>query len=356
MDILLDARQLETREDAHPYLKKMLSFPEYYGGTLDSLHDCLTEMGRTRIRFLSLPEKKGGYLGRILRVFEDAAEENERLTVITEQYKLIALDMDGTVLDDEKVIRPETAQAIRDALQAGREVVFCTGRNLMEMTEYLEMFPDMHYLVGESGGLIMDLRKQEILHLEGLPKETVQMLHSVSAGRDIMPHAFCRGIGWMNRSQQMRAAHYQMEPFQELFEKTAEATEDLFGMILAEGLNTEKLNLYHTSPKEREITRERLLAAGTQAEMVDANISALEFSPAGVSKGSGLKNLAGLLGISTDEIIMVGDAPNDMEGLKTAGFAVAMGNAPEDVKEICDTVVADNNHDGCAEAIRRFLL
>jgi hydroxymethylpyrimidine pyrophosphatase-like HAD family hydrolase len=90
--------------------------------------------------------------------------------------------------------------------------------------------------------------------------------------------------------------------------------------------------------------------------MVDANISALEFSPAGVSKGSGLKNLAGLLGISTDEIIMVGDAPNDMEGLKTAGFAVAMGNAPEDVKEICDTVVADNNHDGCAEAIRRFLL
>ena len=55
MDILLDARQLETREDAHPYLKKMLSFPEYYGGTLDSLHDCLTEMGQTRIRFLSLP-------------------------------------------------------------------------------------------------------------------------------------------------------------------------------------------------------------------------------------------------------------------------------------------------------------
>ena len=356
MDILLDARQLETRETAHPYLKKMLSFPEYYGGTLDSLHDCLTEMGRTRIRFVGLPDERSGYLKRILHVFEDAAEENERLRVITVQYKVIALDMDGTVLDDQKRIRPGTAQAIRDALRAGREVVFCTGRNYSEMQEYLEMFPDMRFLLGESGGLIRDLKNGDILHLESLSPEILLMLRDVSAGRDIMPHAFCRGESWMNRSQQMRAAHYQMGPFQELFRKAAKTTEDLFEKIFTEGLNTEKLNLYHTSPEEREITRERLLAAGAEAEMVDANISALEFSPAGVSKGSGLRKLAQILGISTDEIIMAGDAPNDIDGLKEAGFAVAMGNASEDVKAVCDTVVADNNHDGCAEAIRRLLL
>lgn len=356
MDILLDARRLTAREEAHRYLKEMLSFPEYYGRNLDSLHDCLTELGRTRIRFIGLTENKGGYLGRILRVFEDAAEENERLTVITTQYRVIALDMDGTVLDDEKRIRPETAQAIRDALLSGRDVVFCTGRNYTEMLEYLEMFPDMRYLLGESGGLIMDLRNDEILHLETLSPETLGILRDVSEGRDIMPHAFCRGESWMNRSQQMRAAHYQMEPFQELFRKAARTTEDLFEKIFSERLNTEKLNLYHTSPEEREITRERILAAGADAEMVDANVSVLEFSPRGVSKGSGLKKLAQIMGISTDEIIMAGDAPNDIAGLKEAGFAVAMGNASEEVKAVCDTVVADNNHDGCAEAIRRFLL
>lgn len=356
MDILLDARRLTVREEVHRYLKEMLSFPEYYGGNLDSLHDCLTEMGPARIRFIGLTGDRSGYLGRILRVFDDAAEENERLTVITTQYKAIALDMDGTVLDDEKRIRPETAQAIREALMAGREVVFCTGRNYTEMLEYLEMFPDMRYLLGESGGLIMDLKKDEILHLEALSQETLRILREVSEGRDIMPHAFCRGKSWMNRSQQMRAAHYQMGSFQELFRKASRTTEDLFEKIFSEGLNTEKLNLYHASPGEREITRERILSSGTDAEMVDANISALEFSPAGVSKGSGLKKLAQIMGISTDEIIMAGDAPNDLAGLKEAGFAVAMGNASDEVKAVCDTVVADNNHDGCAEAIRRFLL
>ena len=69
-----------------------------------------------------------------------------------------------------------------------------------------------------------------------------------------------------------------------------------------------------------------------------------------------MRALSKITGISTEEMIMVGDANNDIGGLKQAGLAVAMGNANEQVKEICHKVVADNNHSGAAEAIRRFLL
>ena len=74
----------------------------------------------------------------------------------------------------------------------------------------------------------------------------------------------------------------------------------------------------------------------------------------GVSKASGLKSLCDKLGLSMEQVVMVGDADNDIEAMKAAGMAVAMGNANEHVKEICDVEVADNNHQGCAQAIRMF--
>ena len=77
--------------------------------------------------------------------------------------RLIALDMDGTVLTDEKQIDEQTSRAIHDALAEGIEVIFCTGRSYMEMKDILADFPDMHYLCGESGGLIFDSVSEKVL-------------------------------------------------------------------------------------------------------------------------------------------------------------------------------------------------
>lgn len=83
MKVILDARQLDERSQAHAYLKKMLELPEYYGNNLDALYDCLTEMRELEVSFTRV-EGTGGYFPRVYRVFERAAKENPGITGMSE--------------------------------------------------------------------------------------------------------------------------------------------------------------------------------------------------------------------------------------------------------------------------------
>ena len=271
---------------------------------------------------------------------------------MSRKYQLIALDMDGTVLNDRKEIDEETRSAIHKALAAGVEVVFCTGRSFSEMRDILKEFPDMHYLCGESGALVMDIRTGEILHQERINAEVAKLLLKAVLRKDIMPCVFSDGVSYIKKSQLPHMDHYQMEQYQSAFEKNCHTMqENVLERILGEGRSMEKINLYHTSAQERQETRSWLEKQQISAELVDSETSSLECSPVGVSKASGLKRLCEKLGIGMEQVVMVGDADNDMAAMKAVGLAVAMGNASAHVKAICDLEVADNNHQGCVQAI-----
>ena len=115
-----------------------------------------------------------------------------------------------------------------------------------------------------------------------------------------------------------------------------------------------KLNLYHTSSEDREETRKAI--EGLDVVLANAETASLEVSAKNTTKGLGLQKLCEHLGISIDEAIAVGDADNDLDVLKRAGLSVAMGNANDNVKKIADVVVEDCDHDGCVQAIEKYLL
>ena len=272
------------------------------------------------------------------------------------KYDLIALDMDGTVLDDNKEISRANAEAIHEALRAGMEVIFCTGRSLAEMNDILADYPDMHYLLGESGAFLYDLREKRILYSAAIDRKEIAKIREAAADRDLMPIAFSRGRYMINRHQFYSLGDYGMAPYKEMGPRVATPAEDVLRETLEGVYPAEKINLYHRSVEDRTESRRRLDLLKPDIEYVDSEICSLECSPRGVSKASGLRRMSELLKIPAERMIMVGDADNDLEGLRFAGLAVAMGNANENVRAECDAVVADNNHDGCAEAIRRFLL
>lgn len=286
---------------------------------------------------------------------ENAVWKGERSVWMGKEYRVIALDMDGTVLNDKKQIGERTRAAIHRALAAGKEVVFCTGRSYAEMEEILEAFPDMHYLCGESGALLYDLRKKQPIRLISIPQKERRKLWKVMEGREIMPQLFSEGKSVINAAQLDQMEHYQMGVYQDVFERVCTLVDDVKKVSL-EAESAEKINLYHTSPAQREETLRLLQEKGLELTMVYSEISSLECSPLGLSKASGLQALCRELGITLEQVIMVGDADNDLEALKAAGLAVAMGNANERVKAVCTVQVADNNHDGCGEAIERFFL
>lgn len=269
--------------------------------------------------------------------------------------RLIGLDMDGTVLTDDKVLLPEVAAAIHGALAAGVETAFCTGRSLAEMRDILADFPDMRYLCLESGAFLYDAKEGRALRTESIDRKTRIALRDAAAGRDIMPQVFMNGECYMNAAQIPHCLHYQMEAYQSLYDRVATPVEDVLALAAGTPGSVEKINLFHTCPEDREKTAAMLQGQDLPAQFAYAEISSLETSPAGLTKARGLQGICDAMGITLQDAAMVGDADNDLAAMEAVGLPVAMGNGNERVKAAAKIIVPDNAHAGCAEAIRLIL-
>jgi hydroxymethylpyrimidine pyrophosphatase-like HAD family hydrolase len=147
---------------------------------------------------------------------------------------------------------------------------------------------------------------------------------------------------------------FSMRVYQDMYERICDRQDDLVRYVQEHADEILKINLYHRSTASRERSRQRL--AGLGMNLVLAEKTGLEASPAGITKASGLKELCKLLNIPLAATVAVGDAPNDLEILQITGLSAAMGNATDSIKEICDVVVSDNDHNGVLEVIKRYFL
>ena len=269
------------------------------------------------------------------------------------KYKLIAFDMDGTLLNSRKEISESTMDAVNRAFDAGKEVILSTGRCVAELREYFKMMPGLRYVVCSSGAILYDVKEEKILYSNSLSVELVKKILKASRKEDLMVHLLAiESIVQKKDIPQME--HFGMGVYRPMYEKVTTQVDDIYSYYDENPFEVPKLNLYHATEEGRERTRERL--AGLNLVLADAERTSLECSATGVTKGTGLLRLCEHLGIKVDETIAVGDADNDLNILETAGLAVAVGNANEHVKAVADVVVNDCDHDGCAEAIDKYLL
>lgn len=270
-------------------------------------------------------------------------------------YRMAAFDMDGTLLNDEKRITPATIAAIKKAAAAGKVLTMNTGRCLLELTEYIDLLPEVRYVNCLSGALVVDTWTGETIHSAEVPQETVLQLMDLTEDEDVMLHLLSRA-SYARTDHILRMDEYQMGVYQPMFLRLCTRLEDVREHYCKEPFAVSKVNFYHRSVADREVTRRRIVEAGIPVTLADAEIASLECSPLGVDKGTGLSALAAHLGFTMEDVIVVGDADNDREGLLAAGLPVAMGNATPEIKAICKATVADCNHDGCAEVIEHYLL
>ena len=268
-------------------------------------------------------------------------------------YRLIALDLDGTLLNSRKEVPEEAVRAVRAACAAGKTVVFDTGRAVSELAEQIALLPEVRYAVFASGAGIYDIREKKHLSLHGLPAPQAGRIMALARAKDVMPQLVLPDADVIQSSHMERLDHFNMGIYRPLYEKAMTLVPDIWAFAETCREPVLKLNLYHADPAERIRTRHQLETP--DLELVYSEISSLECSAAGVSKGSGLGQLCRLLGIPLCECIAVGDADNDIPMLRAAGLGVAMGNAPAHVKAAAARIVSDMDHGGCAEAIMMLL-
>ena len=268
-------------------------------------------------------------------------------------YRLIAFDMDGTLLSSDKEVLPSSRAAIAELADAGVTVAICSGRAPVMIETHHEEFARVRYAICASGAILYDLAERRVLSRRPIDVELVRRVAEVCGRYDTTLDAFSGAGFYYSACLLQNAADYGMQAYVPLFDSLGTPADDVWEPLARRGEPTEKIDVFFASPADRDRARAEL--EGLPLVMTYSERSSLELSPAGVDKGVGLAELAGLLGVPMEATVAVGDADNDLPMLRAAGLAVAMGNANEHARELADVVVADNDHDGCAEAARRAL-
>ena len=269
-------------------------------------------------------------------------------------YKLAAFDMDGTLLNSRKEIPSSAVLACKRAAAAGRIVALDTGRAVTELTIFPLTEMGIRYGSCACGTVIYDFEDSRVLAKKTIPESLVPTIVEASGLEDLMLQVMVDGISYVEAADVKRMEHFQMGVYQPLYEATTSYADDIRAFALEHADRINKMNLYHASPEGRARTLSRL--SSLPLDFTFAETTSLEITPQGISKGTGLADLCSVLGISITEAIGVGDAFNDVPMLKAAGLGVAMGNSNEAALGAADVVVGDNDHDGIAEVIDRYLL
>lgn len=271
-------------------------------------------------------------------------------------YQLIAFDMDGTLLTSSKEVLPSSAQAIADAVAAGKDVAICSGRCPDMVEPYTRNLPGIRYSISCSGAVLYDLVEHKILREEAMDDAALDRALDLAADEDYFCEAFYgRGFYYENRCID-HLEDYYMQVYRALYVGTGTPSDDLQALVRTHPAPCVKYIYHFRSAAIRDRIRADIEAEGLPFELVDSEASSLELSAKGISKGTGLVALSKILGIDPASTIAVGDADNDLEALRAAGLGVAMGNANANAVAAADVQVATNDEGGCAEAVYRYLL
>lgn len=268
------------------------------------------------------------------------------------KYKLLALDMDGTVLTSQKRISPRTAAAIENLLKRGVHVVTSTGRGVAELVDYKKEFALMHYGILITGGIVYDFFKGEPIVTHAVDEETMYKLIDFGQEERAMIHLLTLKHSVAREADIQNMAAFGMAVYFDMFNRICLRVDDFKQYIHEHPDEVAKVNLYHRDKPSRDRNLERMSKLNVSISFAESNN--LEASPAGVTKASGLRELCEFLGVDISETVVIGDGFNDREILQAAGLAVAMGNARDEIKNIADFVTLDNDNDGVAAAIEKF--
>jgi Cof subfamily protein (haloacid dehalogenase superfamily) len=266
---------------------------------------------------------------------------------MTPTIKLIATDLDGTLLNSEHQVSPRTMNALREAIARGIPIVIATGKTYDSATRIIAELG-----ITTPGVFVQGL----VLHnADGSVRSSIA--HAPDVVRAVADFADAHNIPAVAYSQR-RIMCRELHEFIHLLSGYGEPLAEAVGPLgaMAETVPVNKM-IYLGSPEQMTEAREALAKVlGDRATLVQALAHMLEILPPGASKGAGVQRLLDDLGIAPENMLAIGDGENDVEMLRMAGIGVAVANAMPHALEAADYIVASNDDDGAAEAIERFVL
>jgi len=275
-------------------------------------------------------------------------------------YRLIAIDIDGTLLNDHKEVTEGNRTAIAAAMNRGIYVTLCTGRGVLTASRIKYEVPDLNApLILNGGALISDIPRGRFLYVRNLPQCVA--VDAVNQLRDVA----CFPLVYAPLPESQYFYYDRMDPANEAFREyvdknpgRAHRVEDVLATISADPAMVATTDRVERIRDLEPMFKSRMPETTVTLEVspIDRQYCHVTLTPRGVSKGTGLRELASILGIDMSETLAIGDNLNDLDMLTSAGLGVAMGNATPEAKERADHITASNNEDGVARVIEQFAI
>ena len=260
--------------------------------------------------------------------------------------RLVALDLDGTLLDPTGRIRARSVAALEAARAAGWWVVAATGRPPHMATDLLSATTEAfsHGVMG-NGTMICAFPGPELLLERTFPSEAARaVVERLRATDPRFGFALATDTGFAHERgfvERLPALHGLGEPDADVL--------DLVGEVAI------KLMVFHHDRSAHELLEMLPAVVGDELQVSHLGADAVEIGPAGIDKGSGLAWLCERLGVASHDVVAFGDEYNDHSMLRWAGHGVAMGNADSVTKALADEVAPSNADDGVAVVLERLL-
>lgn len=272
------------------------------------------------------------------------------------KIRMIALDLDGTLLTREKELTERTRAVLEKAIRQGVTVLVATGRPFEGVPKELKTFPGMRYALTANGARILDVEKDELLYENPVPLQIAGKVLDVYERYDTIQEIYYDGIGYANADKLEIAEEYFREPAMLRYVlETRRPVENIRVLLETMGRPVDKVQaIFRNLEEKAQAIKDLEEVEGISA--TGALHNNIEVNHIGVNKGSGILRLGEMLKIEREEIMVCGDGMNDVEMLREAGFAVAMANAHPDVKAVADYITETNDEEGVANAIERFVL
>jgi len=263
------------------------------------------------------------------------------------KYKLMAVDIDGTLLNSRNELTWKTKFAIRQAVERGLIFTICTGRSIQGVQPIIkELGIDLPFIT-YNGAMIVMGKSREILYEKKLsPEDSIAII-------DLGLKFDTTVVAWVDNKLFVNKLNERAESYSKLNNTPAVQFTDP-REIIEDGAT--KILWYDTAENINRFEKEMEEYLGDTVNFHTSQPVFLEFVNKEATKANAMEALGRYFNVTREEMIAVGDGYNDISMLCYAGLGVAMGNAPEEVKKIAGYVTCSNDNDGVAHVIYKYYL
>lgn len=289
-------------------------------------------------------------------------------------YKLMAIDLDGTLLNSFGEVSEGTRIALKKAKEQGTEIVLASGRPISSTESLAVELGVDNYLISGNGAAVYDIKNQKVIYDRFLTKEQVlniakmceenSFFYNVYTEDEVIASSLNYNVLFYHKENVKKIeekrthinvvqniAEYIEQSGKDKFLKITVCDESqfIFNSIMKRLKMIEGIDVLEVAYMSR-----KKIKSGT--EDVDIQYYYTEITNQNVNKWTAIEFLLEKLNIKKDQVIAIGDNINDKEMIEEAGLGVVMGNSNPKMKEIANEIVSDNNSEGVLEAINKFVL